>query len=95
MHSLFMIRPKWHGTFRRIVRKDDGTPTKKVFVFAPGVPVEVAPRYMAAIKRDIDKAVLVPVTVDKKGRPHVIRDPEPERKAETNGQPDVEAGHGE
>jgi|GEM_PF-5718626 len=103
MANLYKTRGNWPGIFRRVVRKPDGQPTDKVFTFSPGVPLEVPARYMTAIQQDIDKGVLVPVTLNAKGRLKSGHEPEPEKQPAakpkpnevTDGQPDATAGHGE
>ena len=76
-----MLRPNWPGNFTRTIteRKTIASGKKKTLVeevlrrvvFAPGQPVEVTDRELAALKPDLGKAIFE-VERDAKGRPRLL-----------------------
>lgn len=69
-----MLKNDRPGSFRRtIVTGKKGKEVKTVKVFTRGVPVELTPTEVDALRKDIGTA-LVPVEFDAKGRPRVITD---------------------
>ena len=69
-----MLKRTWPGNFRRTITiGKKGKETKRVLEFSPGVPVELTPSEVDALRSDIGVA-LQPVEFDEKARPRVISD---------------------
>jgi hypothetical protein len=69
-----MLKRNWPGNFRRTITSGKkGKETKKVLEFSPGVPVELTPAEVEALRSDIGPA-LQPIEFDEKARPRVISD---------------------
>lgn len=69
-----MLKKNWPANFRRTITiGKKGKETKRVLEFTPGVPVELTPAEVDALRSDIGVA-LQPVEFDEKARPRVITD---------------------
>ncbi len=69
-----MLRPDRPGTFRRtITTGKKGREVTVTKVFTRGIPVELTPAEVDALRSDIGPA-LVPVEFDAKARPRIITD---------------------
>ena len=69
-----MLKKDWPGNFRRTITiGKKGKEVKKVLEFTPGVPVELTPAEIEAVRPDIGVA-LQPIEFDEKARPRVISD---------------------
>lgn len=69
-----MLKKTWPRNFRRtITTLKKGKETKRTLEFTPGVPVELTPAEVDALRSDIGVS-LQPVEFDEKARPRVITD---------------------
>lgn len=69
-----MLKKNWPGNFRRTIKiGKKGKEVTQVLEFTPGVPVELTPAEIEAVRADIGVA-LQPIEFDEKARPRVISD---------------------
>jgi len=69
-----MLKRDWPGSFRRtITSKVKGKEVRKTLEFSPGVPVDLTPSEVEALRSDIG-AALHPTELDDKARPRIITD---------------------
>lgn len=82
-----MLKKNWPGNFRRTIKTGKkGKEVESVLEFSPGVPVDLTPAEVEALRSDIGVA-LVPVDFDEKARPRVITDEVVPEETEPSNEP--------